>query len=291
MTVMSTIYLLDGDFPEADTYKEIVETYYVPGGETCNSAIVLSAIGHRVKIDGPYLGKDSKEGIEHYCNKFRIDCSNMKYDSEFIGVKDVVMVGGSTRTVFGWFKKYFPDSKRRWTVPDTGAIDFAKVVGLDPYFPQSSDEVALYCHKTSKEYVTIDSKYDSIIHKYSSVIIISKEYINVNYPNIPPKELMRLYTQNCEGLVIFTFGSGDIMYSRKSQLIQYFPTYSVDVKSTLGAGDTFRGGVLHGVCEGFADREIVEFACGMAACAISRFPMAHNPPSLNEIEDLIASRK
>lgn len=290
MTVMSTIHLLGGAYPEEDTYQEIQETHHVPGGETCNSAIVLAALGHQVKIDGPYLGRDSKAGIEEFCSRFSIDCSNMTYDEAFSGVKDVVLVGNNTRTVFGWFGKYFSDEVRRWTKPDFAAIDKAKVVGLDPYFPESSEAVAQYCAQTGKAYVSIDSAYDSVISQNSTAIIISKEYIKNTYPNVEVQALMALYQEHCKGLIVFTFGAKQILYARQKSTIKQMPTFKVEVKSTLGAGDTFRGGILHGIYEGYSDEETVRFASALAACVISRFPMALNPPTMEEVREMMASR-
>ena len=43
MTVLSTIHLLKGPYPAADTYQEIEKTYVMPGGEGANAAVVLSS--------------------------------------------------------------------------------------------------------------------------------------------------------------------------------------------------------------------------------------------------------
>jgi sugar/nucleoside kinase (ribokinase family) len=59
--------------------------------------------------------------------------------------------------------------------------------------------------------------------------------------------------------------------------------FPVVPRCTLGAGDTFRAGVIHGVLRGWDDGRIVRFAAATAACACQRFPMAHNPPSLAEV--------
>ena len=40
MTVLSTIHKLKGDYPKADTYQEIEQTFIMPGGEAANSAVV-----------------------------------------------------------------------------------------------------------------------------------------------------------------------------------------------------------------------------------------------------------
>ena len=60
-------------------------------------------------------------------------------------------------------------------------------------------------------------------------------------------------------------------------------------KSTLGAGDTFRGGVIHGVASGFNDEGIVRFAAATATSVCKRFPMAYDPPGVGEIAALTAT--
>lgn len=287
MTVMSTIHMLQNGYPKEDTYGEVAKTHYVPGGEAGNSALVLANLGYKIKIDGPSLGSESATGIREYFDRYSIDYSGMQYDPVFTGVKDIVLVGKESRTVFGWFGAYFSADKKRWSDPNYEAIQQAKVVGLDPYFPGASEEVARFCQSIAKPLVAIDCPYDSIIHKASSVMIISKEYIHNTYPDIPLETLMSYYTNHSTGLTIMTFGSQPILFSRSGESIHQSTPFCVDVKSTLGAGDTFRAGVVFGVYNDFSDAEIVRFASATAGCVISRFPFAYNPPTLDEINDLI----
>jgi sugar/nucleoside kinase (ribokinase family) len=67
--------------------------------------------------------------------------------------------------------------------------------------------------------------------------------------------------------------------------IKRFTPFKVEVKSTLGTGDTFRAGIVYGVLNGFSDEGIVRFAAAASVC--KRFPMALNPPGPDEIQDLI----
>ncbi|MDP4089371.1 MAG: carbohydrate kinase family protein, partial [Bacillota bacterium] len=90
------------------------------------------------------------------------------------------------------------------------------------------------------------------------------------------------------GLVIFTFGSEEIFYGRKGGNINRMRPYKVEVKSTLGAGDTFRAGVVYGVLNEFSDKDTIKFAAATAAMVCSRFPMALNPPTLDEILKLMS---
>src|SRR5271157_4139473 len=111
MIVLSTVHRLSGEYPDADGYGEIEETHGVPGGETSNSALVLSRWGHRVKVAGPFLGRQTRDGVLGFLAPRGIDCSALHYDESFDGVRDTVLVGGTSRTVFGRFGQYFRDRK------------------------------------------------------------------------------------------------------------------------------------------------------------------------------------
>lgn len=282
MTVYSAVHVLEGSYPEPDSYGEILHSYTIPGGETGNSAIILSQTGLRVKIDGPYLGTKTKDCIEEYCQRFGIDCSGMIYDPTFDGVQDLVLIDKNTRTVFGRFGSYFREG-RRWSHFDRASVIASKIISIDPFFGDVSKELAIFCHRNDKPYVTIDCEPGGELHRNAAAVVISGEYIRNNYMNAEIEQLFKMYTENGNGLVIFTFGSKDIMYGRRGSGIKSFPPYRVEVMGTLGAGDTFRGGVVYGVLKGMNDEDIVKFAAATAACVCKRFPMALDPPDLDEI--------
>ncbi|MHB8065373.1 MAG: PfkB family carbohydrate kinase, partial [Ruminiclostridium sp.] len=95
------------------------------------------------------------------------------------------------------------------------------------------------------------------------------------------------YTEKTEGLVIFTFGSRKIMFGRKNGPVHRLKPYKVKVQSTLGAGDTFKAGVIYGVFKGMSDEDVVKFAAATAGTVCSSFPFVLNPPSLEMIYELI----
>lgn len=288
MTLVTTMNLLEGEYPEADTYCEIKESYLLPGGETGSCAVVLSALGCTVKLDGNFQGRKTEEVLEEYLvGVFGIDMSGVYFDETFDGVQDMVLIGTNTRTCFGRFGAYFGSETKRWNKPERKDIENCQVVGLDPFFMEESEAVAVYCRELGKKYVTIDCKYDTVIHKYSQVNIISNEFIRNNYPERDLEELFREYTNSTEGLVIFTFGSREIMFGRRNQSIQRMKPYKVQVQSTLGAGDSFKAGAIYGVLKNMSDEQIVQFAAATAATVCSRFPLALYPPALETINKLI----
>lgn len=285
MTVFSTVHLLEGAYPEADSYGEIRKTYRIPGGETGNSAIILSRCGLKVKIDGPFLGTETRDGISSFCQRFGIDCSGMVYEPSYEGLKDMVLVDRETRTVFGSFGSYFREGKR-WSDFDSEAVLASRIVSIDPFFAEISQRLAAYCHLKGKPYVTIDCEPGSELHRHAAAVVISNEFIRNRFADVEIDALYERYVEAGEGLVIFTFGSKDMLYGRKGSGMKRLQPFKVDVAGTLGAGDTFRGGVVYGVLNGYSDTDIVKFAAATAASVCRRFPMALNPPTLEEIKEL-----
>lgn len=86
-----------------------------------------------------------------------------------------------------------------------------------------------------------------------------------------------------------TTGSNDMLYGRRGMPTKKMPVFKVDVKSSLGAGDTFKAGCVYGLLKGMDDDYLVRFASACSAVAISRFPLPLNPPKLDEVQKLISS--
>jgi sugar/nucleoside kinase (ribokinase family) len=62
------------------------------------------------------------------------------------------------------------------------------------------------------------------------------------------------------------------------------------VKSTLGAGDTFRAGIVFGLLNRYDDGKCIEFAAALAALMCTRLPIADNLASLDEVQEFAQRR-
>jgi len=290
MTVLSTIHQLKAKFPSADGYQEITRTFVIPGGEAANGTIVLSNLGITTTLDGPYLGDLTDEPLCEYLQKRNVDCSLLHHHPGFPGWRDIVFCDGASRTVFGWFNDYFSRPDKFWNKPSEQAIQSAKCVALDPFFGPESQVVAELCLKNHKDYVTIDSRFDSLIAKGARAIVCSREFLDREYPGIDYQSLLKQYQSNCAGLVIFTFGSNPVLFASAKTAIQTFQPYPIEPVDTLAAGDTFRAGVVYGILNDWPDFEVVRFASATAAVSCLRFPSVYEPPTLAEITNLMNSR-
>ncbi len=291
MTVLSTIHRLKGPFPPADHYQEIVETRIMPGGEAGNAAVVLGALGLRVKLDGPFLGRNTKTAIAEFFRKRNVDCSGMEYCGDYDGFQDMVFVDEGTRTVFGRFGQLLFGEKDYWARPNEEAVKRSSVVALDPFFRNTSEEAARMCVAHGKRYVTIDWPPGTFLSDQASCVVIAGEYRRGNFPGRDPKDLFDEYVKTARGLVIFTFGSRELWYSRQGGPTRTFKPFEVKAVDTLGAGDTFRAGIVYGMHRGWDDETTIEFASAAAAVACTRFPSVLEPPGMEEIQAVIASRR
>ena len=287
-----SFWLKEG-FLQPDEYSEIKAKYFLPGGETGTAATVLASLGVSVKIDGTHIGTEVAPLLKEFYKNKSVDLSSLYFDKEYEGLMDYVVVAGLVRSPMGVFQSlYEPGAKKRWSMPKEEDIIGCKIAAIDPFFLEETQATAELCVKYNKSYVTIDSKHDSYLHQHCAVNVVSKECTESDgYKDKSIEEIYKLLVASTDGLVIITSGENDMIYGRKGQLMKRMKPFSVDVKSTLGAGDTYKAGCVYGLLHGMEDDELVRFASACSAIAISRFPLPLNPPTLLEVNSLLENTK
>jgi sugar/nucleoside kinase (ribokinase family) len=287
----STVYLLNPAFnyPQANEYAEIKQVLPSVGGEAANSAIVLSRLGLKTKLDGNWLNPKNAGKVFDLLKPHNIDVSRLSIKENF-GTEEIVITDKHTRTVFGNYAA-FHNGEKQWNSPLEEDIQNAACVALDPYLKEESNLVAELCVKNGKPYVTLDCKYDSYMAQNAASIIISHELRNEHYMNANNTQLFKKYQEQCKGLVIFTFGSNDLWFSRKGQKIKKFKPFQIETIDTTGAGDAFRGAITYGIFKGWGDEKTIEFASAVAACVCLTMPHALNAPTLNEVMNFLKGYK
>lgn len=282
-------FWLKGDFLRPDEYSEIQARYFLPGGETGTAATVLASLGARVKIDGTHIGTAVAPLIRSFYQDKPVDLTSLYFDPEYEGLMDYVVIAGLVRSPMGVFQAlYAPGAKKRWNAPREADIAGCKVAAIDPYFLEETLDAARLCIRHGKPYVTIDCRHDSFLHQHCAINIVSRECTqSPEYADKSVEEIYALLTRHTDGLVIITRGEKEILYGRKGESARRMKPFSVEVKSTLGAGDTFKAGCVYGLLANMPDDELVRFASACSAVAISRFPLPLNPPTLHEVQTLL----
>lgn len=282
--------LLRGGFLQPDKYSEIEAQYFLPGGETGTAATVLASLGASVKMDGTWIGTEVAPVLKEFYKDKPVDLSSLTlWDDP--GVTDTVVISGLVRSPMGRFQTLGSSGKRWWSIPKENDITGCKAAGIDPYFGEESQRAAEICLRYGIPYVTIDCPHDSFLHRYAAVDVISHECTEQRYPDLTNYEVMELMQQETDGLTVITQGGGEMLYGRKGQPIKTMKPFDVEVKSTLGAGDTYKAGCIYALMQGMQDDELVRFASACSAVAISRFPLPLYPPRLDEVMKLISDNK
>ena len=280
-------FLLKGGFLQPDEYAEIGAQYFLPGGETGTAATVLDSLGVSVRMDGTWIGTDVAPMLQAFYAGKRVDLSPLRLWPDEKGVMDYVVIAGLVRSPMGRFQTLFSTGDRWWSIPKETDIVGCKTAAIDPFFRDESLLAAEICLKLRVPYVTIDSPHDSFLHRYAAVNVVSKECTAQHYPGMPPEAVMEKLQKTAEGLVILTQGGGEMLYGRHGEPTRRMHPFRVEVKSTLGAGDTFKAGCVYALLHGMTDAETVRFASACSAVAISRFPLPLHPPTLHEVKALI----
>ena len=284
-------FLLRDGFLRPDAYSEIKEQYFLPGGETGTAATVLDSLGVSVRMDGTWIGTKVAPMLRAFYADKRVDLSPLRLTEDDPGVMDYVVIAGLVRSPMGRFQTLFATGERWWSVPKEADIVSCKVAAIDPYFGDESLLAAELCRKHGIPYVTIDSPHDSPLHRHAAVNVVSKECTGARYTGLAPEAILEMMMETASGLTVITQGGGDMLYGRQGGPIRRMKPFPVDVKSTLGAGDTFKAGCVYGLLHRMADEELVRFASACSAVAISRFPLPLHPPKMEEVQALVSTVK
>ena len=280
-------FLLRDGFLKPDEYSEIREQYFLPGGETGTAATVLASLGVPVRVDGTWIGTQVAPMLKAFYADKPVDLAPLNFIGDDPGVMDYVVIAGLVRSPMGRFQTLFATGKRWWSVPREADLAGCRVAAVDPYFGEESLLAAELCRKHGVPYVTIDCPHDSPLHRNAAVNVISHECSDERYAGVAPEDVVALMKEASDGLTILTQGGGEMLYGRRGGAIRRMKPFDVEVKSTLGAGYTFKAGCVYALLRGMEDDDLVRFASACAAVAISRFPLPLNPPRLGEVEALI----
>lgn len=280
-------FLLRDGFLKPDEYAEISAQYFLPGGETGTAATVLDSLGVTVRMDGTWIGREVAPMLRAFYADKKVDLSPLRFRTDDPGVMDYVVIAGLVRSPMGRFQALFSSGEKWWNTPREKDIAGCRAAAVDPFFGEDSLLAAELCGRCGVPYVTIDCPHDSPLHRGAAVNVVSGECVSRYYAGMTPEAIMALMQRETDGLTILTQGGGDMLYARKGGPIRRMKPFRVPVKSTLGAGDTFKAGCVYGVLRGMDDEELVRFSAACSAVAISRFPLPLHPPTPEEVAALI----
>lgn len=289
------ILRLKGVFPEPDGYGEIVESLENHSGEATGSALVLARLGNSVTLDGNWIGDvpECRRTLDFLSSR-GIDCSGLIVKPGYKGVTEIVFSDGHTRTVFGRYCDLL-FTTRQWEIPDEARIRAARFVCVDPSFGEATLVVARTAKVAGLPLASCDARPDSELTAVSGLMVISGEFLQREFPaavkeSAAREALFAEYLANCPGLVVFTSGSQPLWFARRGQPRHEQSPFKVEVVDSAGAGDSFRGAMIHGMLRGWSDEVCVRYACAVAALICTTAPGCVHSPTAFEVERFLSER-
>jgi sugar/nucleoside kinase (ribokinase family) len=205
-------------------------------------------------------------------------------------VNEVVISDGESRTVFGRYVDLLFTTPQ-WEPPDPVRIRAARIACVDPAFGESTLAVARIAKTAGKPLVTCDARHDSPLAGLAEVNVVSSELMQREYPaalqsDAARTRLFETYLASAPGLVVFTAGSRATWYGRRGLTPSRLevPAFPIEVIDSAGAGDSFRGGLIYGMLQGWTDEVTLRFASAVAALVCTTAPGCVNSPTLREVE-------
>ena len=251
---------------------------------------MLSSLGASVRMAGTYIGTAVAPLLKDFYADKSVDLSPLHFDLDHPGVMDNVVIAGLARSPMGRFQALFSQDAKWWNTPQEQDIITCKVAAIDPFFREESTLAAELCTKHRIPYVTIDAPHSTYLHQHAAVNIVSGECLHQHYQGMEKEAVFALLQQKSEGLTIITSGGNDMLYGRKGQPMKRTSPFKAEVRSTLGAGDTFKAGCTYALLHKMPDDELVRFASACSGIAISRFPLPLHPPTLEDVNNLLQQK-
>ncbi len=292
------ILRLKGRYPAPDGYGEIVETLENHCGEAGGSAMVLARLGATVTLEGNWIGDNPEcRRTLAFLQSRGIDCAGLVVKQGYRGVTEVVISDGESRTVFGRYGDLLFTSPQ-WELPAHARICAARIVCVDPSFGDATLAVARTAKSAKRLLVTSDAPVDSPLAALADVNVVSGELLARDHPAALRSDegrarLFADYLARSPGLVVFTAGSRPLWYARgggPASARRELAPYPVDVVDSAGAGDSFRGGVIHGLLRGWPDELTLRFASAVAALVCTTAPGCVNSPTLEQVRQFLGDR-
>lgn len=279
-------------FPAADGYGEVIASLENHSGEATGTALVLARLGVPVVLEGNWIGDvpECRRTLEFLAGR-GIDCSGLVVKPGYGGVTEIVISDGHSRTVFGRYCDLLFTTPQ-WEPPNEARVAEARVVCVDPAFGAATRAVAGAAGRAGRPLVSCDARHDSELAGACAALVISREMLLREYPEAAAdpragEALFANYLERCPGLVVFTAGSRPGWFGRKSTGRREFEPFQVDVVDSAGAGDSFRGGLIYGLLQGWSDEASVRFASAVAALICTTAPGCVHPPALEQVLGLL----
>ncbi|KSU82016.1 ribokinase [Fictibacillus enclensis] len=253
----------------------------IPGGKGANQAVAAAKLGADVRMVG-CVGDDvfGTELLEHL-KKQGVDVSHVDQVSGSTGTATILVSEGDNSIIV------VPAANHSVTPllveKKRDAIAGSDFLLVQLEIPLESVQKAVSIAKENGVKVILNP---APIEELSEELLQQTDYITPN-----EHELERLLQDrdqaSIQDKIIVTKGSDGLTFYQNNEEVN-LPSYSVEVKDTTGAGDSFNGGLAVGLSQGMSLQEACRYGNAVAALSTTKLGAQTGMPTKEEVEQFIA---
>lgn len=254
-------------YPDEDAELRATELRTSPGGNAANTLVVLSQLGHAcafgsVLADGP----EAAPIFEHLA-RYRIDLTACRRVLGRPPTSCVLLsLEGGTRTIAHYrdLPEYGDEEFRQI---DLTQFDWIHFEGRDG--PETARMIRRLRERCSSLPCSVEVEKPrpgiETIFADATALIFSRAYAGHRGSDTPHSFLLRMREQALQADLIVTWGKEGAYGLDRRGAIHHSPAFPpIEVKDTLGAGDTFNAGLIDAYVKGRTLAEALSLACQLA---------------------------
>lgn len=262
-------------------------------GKGLNVAQVLRDLGHQVWVSG-FLGKENATIFQNHFEKQGFVDNFVYVDGETRTNIKIAEANGRMTDVNGLgFSVSASDKETLFSqLPDLAEkMDYIVVSGSLPRdFSQDDFRQLLQLLMTHNPRVAVDTSGAALTTALTCRPYLVKPNTDELAESLgiraeTPAEQAALFQQSILSAehVVISMGEKGVNWLHGHQIL-HASVAPVEVKSTVGAGDTLLAGMLHGMASDYCERETLQMAAALAANAVSQ--IGFGVPSMARLEEL-----
>ncbi len=254
-------------YPDEDTELRARGLRISPGGNAANTLVVLSQLGHACAFGGMLADSHEAVPILERLACYQIDltaCRSVRGRPPTSSV--LLSLDGGTRTIVHYrgLPEYGDDDFRQI---DLTPFDWVHFEGREA--SETTRMVRRVCDTSPglPYSVEVEKPRPGIeaIFADATVLIFSRAYASHLGFDVPRPFLSTIREQAPQADLIVTWGKEGAYSLDRQGEIQHSPAYPpIEIKDTLGAGDTFNAGLIDAYLKGLGLAEALSHACQLA---------------------------
>ncbi|MEJ6004440.1 ribokinase [Paucibacter sp. AS339] len=265
-----------------------------PGGKGANQAVAAARLGARVDFVSRIGTRQYGEELLRSLQAEGIGCEGVQLDAAALPGIAVIMVGregGGENAIV-----YVPGSNAQLNAADVSAsasmLQKARVVVAQTEVPLAAIQQGFALARVGGALTVLNAApalplSDALLSLVDWLVVNETEALQLS--GLQDKSLDGLYAAaqvlQLRGVkqVLVTLGAEGVLLCCAGQAARQLPAFTVDAVDTVGAGDTFVGGLATGLAEGRSAVEAVRLGQAAASIAVGRCGVQTAMPTRAEL--------